>query len=69
MHFSNRTLLDPYEQYEKDCRKIKKHNALLLKEFASSLGQKNLAEKTIKKHCIMLFYFSAIFFVLFIWIQ
>ena len=43
--------MDPSEQYEKDCRKIKKHNALLLKEFATSLEQKNLTEKTIKKHC------------------
>ncbi len=43
--------MDTYQQYEKDCKKIRKHNAALLDEFAISLGEKALTEKTIKKHC------------------
>ena len=43
--------MDSLDQYEKDCKRIRNNNAVLLEEFANSLGEKNLAENTIKKHC------------------
>lgn len=43
--------MDSYEQYEKDCQRIREQNVALLKDFGSSLGEKNLSAKTIKKHC------------------
>jgi site-specific recombinase XerD len=42
--------MDPYQLYEKTCKKIRKENAALLDEFAISLGEKALTEKTIQKH-------------------
>jgi site-specific recombinase XerD len=43
--------MDPYKQYEIDSQKIRKRNAILLKDFANYLGEKSLSAKTIKKHC------------------
>jgi site-specific recombinase XerD len=43
--------MDPYKQYEIDSQKIRKGNAILLKDFASYLEEKSLSAATIKKHC------------------
>ncbi|MFH1323435.1 MAG: recombinase [Methanobacteriota archaeon] len=39
-----------YEQYEKDCKRIRKENGNLLKDFKKWLSDKKLSEKTIYKH-------------------
>ncbi len=38
------------EQWEKDCKRIRKENAKLLEDFEKSLMATNLTSKTIKKH-------------------
>lgn len=43
--------MDSYEQYEKDCQRIRNHNKVLLKDFENHLKEKKLSIKTIKKHC------------------
>ena len=43
--------MDSYEQYEKNCKKIRKQNATLLKGFAAYLAGKSLSATTINKHC------------------
>jgi len=43
-------VMDSYEQYERDCKRIRELNAALLKEFESWLAEKNLSVKTIRKH-------------------
>jgi len=43
--------MDSFEQYEKDCKRIKKQNANILNDFERWLTEKNLSAKTIKKHC------------------
>ena len=42
--------MDDYEKYEKDCKKIKKANKGLLKEFEAWLKAAGLSKKTIKNH-------------------
>jgi hypothetical protein len=43
--------MDSYEQYEKDCQRIRNQNEVLLKDFENHLKEKRLSIKTIKKHC------------------
>ena len=42
--------MDDYEKYEKDCKKIRKANERLLKEFEVWLKSSGLSEKTINNH-------------------
>ncbi len=42
--------MDSYEQYEKECERIREENERLLDDFAQWLGEKNLTQKTIDKH-------------------
>jgi len=42
--------MDSYEQYEKECARIREENEKLLDDFAEWLAEKNLAPKTIDKH-------------------
>lgn len=42
--------MDDYDKYEKDCKKIKKANKLLLNKFEASLESSGLSIKTIDKH-------------------
>jgi hypothetical protein len=42
--------MDEYEQYEADCKKIRKTNKRLLAEFKTSLEASGLTEKTIRQH-------------------
>ena len=42
--------MDDYEQYEKDCERIRKENETLLKGFEKELQKVNLSPKIIKKH-------------------
>ena len=42
--------MDSYEQYEKECERIREENEKLLDDFAQWLAEKNLAQKTINKH-------------------
>ncbi len=42
--------MEDYEQYEKDCKIIRKQNKKLLNGFKASLEQSGFAEKTIKNH-------------------
>ncbi|MBC7963964.1 MAG: recombinase [Steroidobacteraceae bacterium] len=53
--------MDVFEQNEKKCEKIRKHNAALLEEFANFLKEKNLAAKTIQKHCSNVVFFINVF--------
>ncbi len=39
-----------YEQYEEECKKIRKENEKLLIDFGKWLSDKNLSEKTTRKH-------------------
>jgi site-specific recombinase XerD len=39
-----------YEQYEKECKKIRMENEKLLVDFGKWLSDKNLSQKTIDKH-------------------
>jgi site-specific recombinase XerD len=43
--------MDSYEQYEKDCQRIRNQNAKLLKDLENHLVEKKLSIKTIKKYC------------------
>ncbi|HKZ45082.1 MAG TPA: recombinase [archaeon] len=40
-----------YEQYEKECKKIRKENEKILIDFGKWLSDKNLSQKTKDKHC------------------
>ncbi len=42
--------MDSYEQYEKECARIREENEKLLDDFAEWLGEKTLAKKTIDRH-------------------
>lgn len=42
--------MDTYEQYEKDCKKIRKVNKRLLADFETCLQDAGLSSKTIDKH-------------------
>jgi len=42
--------MDSYEQYEQDCKKIRKDNEKILNEFENWLSDKKLSPKTIAKH-------------------
>lgn len=44
-------MLDDLENYEKECKKIRKENARLLDEFGAWLSKKGLSEKTVRNHC------------------
>ncbi|MFW5893618.1 MAG: recombinase [bacterium] len=44
-------MTDTYEQYEKECRRIRAENEKLLAAFADWLSAKGLAESTIRRHC------------------
>ncbi len=39
-----------YEQYEKECKRIRKENKKLISDFEKWLSDKNLSSKTIKTH-------------------
>jgi site-specific recombinase XerD len=41
---------DDYEQYERECERIRESNQKLLDDFAGWLQQKGLSSKTIRKH-------------------
>lgn len=43
-------MVSDHEQYEIECKKIRKQNEALLNEFASWLRKSNLKDKTIDKH-------------------
>ena len=43
--------MDSYEQYEKDCERIRKDNEKILSEFEKWLSDKDLSKKTIANHC------------------
>lgn len=43
-------LMDDYEKYEEDCKRIRKENQKLLKEFMVWLKSRNLKDKTINTH-------------------
>ncbi len=43
-------MTDDYEEYERECNRIRKDNLKLLNEFAEWLRQANLKDKTIKNH-------------------
>jgi len=40
-----------YEQYEKECKRIRKENKKLISEFRESLSDRRLSQKTMEKHC------------------
>lgn len=42
--------MDEYEQFENDCKIIRKENQLLLDKFEMSLRESGLTDKTIKNH-------------------
>lgn len=43
--------MESYEQYEQDCKRIRKDNEKILHEFEKWLSDKKLSSKTIAKHC------------------
>lgn len=43
--------MDSFEQYEKDCKRLREQNRNILNDFEIWLTRKNLSTKTIKKHC------------------
>jgi len=43
-------MLDDYEKYEKECKRIRKENERILDEFDRWLRNANLKDKTISKH-------------------
>ena len=43
--------MDSYEQYEKDCERIRGDNERILAEFEKWLSDKDLSKKTIANHC------------------
>jgi len=42
--------MDEYKKWEKDCKRIKEQNAILLNQFADALKEQGLKKKTIDKH-------------------
>ena len=42
--------MESYEQYEKECKKIRKENEAPLSVFKTWLSSKNLTRKTIDRH-------------------
>lgn len=42
--------MDEYEKWEKDCKRIREQNAILLVQFADALKEQGLNKKTIDKH-------------------
>lgn len=42
--------MDSYEEYEKECERIREENEKLLDDFIVWLAEKNLTQKTINKH-------------------
>ena len=42
--------MDEYEKWQKDCKRIKQQNAILLYQFADALKEQDLKKKTIDKH-------------------
>ena len=42
--------MDEYEKWQKDCKRIKQQNAILLYQFADALKEQGLNKKTIDKH-------------------
>lgn len=42
--------MDSYEQYESECKSIRKDNRKILTDFKKSLSDKKLSKKTIGKH-------------------
>ena len=42
--------MDSFEQYEKECERIREENEKLLDDFAEWLGEKNLTQQTIDRH-------------------
>ena len=42
--------MDSYEQYEKECERIREENEKLIDDFAEWLGKNPLAQKTIDRH-------------------
>ncbi len=42
--------MDEYEKWQKDCKRIKQQNAILLYQFADALKEQGLKKKTIDKH-------------------
>ncbi|PIQ94289.1 MAG: recombinase [Nitrospirae bacterium CG_4_10_14_0_8_um_filter_41_23] len=42
--------MDSYEQYEKECKRIRKDNEEILADFEKWLSDKKLSKKTIKNH-------------------
>ena len=49
--------MDSYEQYEKDCKKIRKENEKLLSLFAQWMTDQNISSKTVNKHCTNIDFF------------
>ena len=49
--------MDDFEQYEKDCKRIRKENKKLLKGFEKELTEAGLSPKTIKNHCTNIEFF------------
>jgi len=43
--------MDSYEQYEKECKRIRKENKKIISEFRESLSDRRLSQKTMEKHC------------------
>ncbi|MDI6891363.1 MAG: hypothetical protein QMC83_10585 [Thermodesulfovibrionales bacterium] len=44
-------IMDSYEQYEKECKRIRKDNEEILANLEKWLSNKKLSKKTINKHC------------------
>jgi site-specific recombinase XerD len=42
--------MDSYEQYEKECKRIRRENERILTDFEKWLSDKKLSKKTINKH-------------------
>jgi hypothetical protein len=45
-----RTIMDEYEKYERECKKIREENQIILKRFKTWLQESGLSDKTIRKH-------------------
>jgi len=46
--------MDSYEQYEKECARIREENEILLDNFEEWLAEKGLGQNTINKHVSMI---------------
>lgn len=40
-----------FEDYEKECKQIRKQNSVLIKKFSQWMKDNNLSDRTIGKHC------------------